>query len=230
MGSLRKLRMLFLIPTIFLSLIFIVERLTPLYHLYPKSSLLCFFTLSQLFLLSAFTLHSSMVHAGRIPFLLARPQRKEFIFLVHDILHNSEFQKLKDFFHHTNHIYDHSIRVSYISYAIAKALRLNYRCAARGGLLHDFFLYDWRERKATDTNKGLHGREHPHIALANAKEQFTVTPLEEDIILKHMFPKTLPLPRYKESFIVSLSDKISSVYEYYMLFQGRLFKRMHQKL
>ncbi|MFA6682577.1 MAG: hypothetical protein WCS35_11170, partial [Sphaerochaeta sp.] len=63
-----------------------------------------------------------MVRIGRIPFLLARPQRKEYIHLVDDILQNQEFRKLKEFFHHTNHIYDHVIRVSYISYAIAKAL------------------------------------------------------------------------------------------------------------
>ncbi len=166
-----------------------------------------------------------MVRIGRIPFLLARPQRKEFILLVDDILLNQEFRKLKDFFHHTNHIYDHVIRVSYISYVIAKALRLDYRSAARGGLLHDFFLYDWRERKANDVSKALHGRQHPHIALANAREQFSVSELEADIIVKHMFPKTLQLPRYKESFVVSLSDKISSVYEYYGHLKCRLMQR-----
>ncbi|MDD4574719.1 MAG: HD domain-containing protein [Sphaerochaeta sp.] len=163
-----------------------------------------------------------MVRIGRIPFLLARPQRKEYIHLVDDILQNQEFRKLKEFFHHTNHIYDHVIRVSYISYAIAKALRLDYRSAARGGLLHDFFLYDWRERKATDTSKAMHGREHPHIALANAKEQFEISELEADIIVKHMFPKTHAMPRYKESFVVSLGDKIASVYEYAIQIRHRL--------
>ncbi len=183
-----------------------------------------FLVISQVSLLAAYHLYSSMTRIGRIPFLLARPQRKEFILLVDDILRNQEFRKLKGFFHHTNHIYDHVIRVSYISYVIAKALRLDYRAAARGGLLHDFFLYDWRERKATDTSKAMHGREHPHIALANARGQFEVSDLEADIIVKHMFPKTLPIPRYKESFVVSLSDKISSVYEYYEQLKDKLMR------
>ena len=112
---------------------------------------------------------------------------------------------------------------------IAKALRLDYRAAARGGLLHDFFLYDWRERKATDTSKAMHGREHPHIALANARGQFEVSDLEADIIVKHMFPKTLPMPRYKESFVVSLSDKISSVYEYYEQLKDKFMRGRRER-
>ncbi len=186
--------------------------------------MILFLVISQISLLLAYHLHSSMVRHERIPSLLGRPQRKEYILLVDDILHNQEFRKLKEFFHHTGDIYDHVIRVSYISYVIAKALHLDYRSAARGGLLHDFFLYDWRARKANDAKKSQHGREHPHIALANAREQFEVNELEADIIVKHMFPKTLPMPRYKESFVVSLGDKIASVYEYSVLVKHRLMR------
>lgn len=206
-------------------MLFIADSFASKFALYSSNSMILFLVISQISLLLAYHLHSSMVRIGRIPFLLARPQRKEFILLVDDILLNQEFRKLKGFFHHTNHIYDHVIRVSYISYVIAKAMRLDYRSAARGGLLHDFFLYDWRERKANDLKRSLHGREHPHIALANAREQFEVTDLEADIIVKHMFPKTMSIPRYKESFVVSLSDKISSVYEYYELLKGRFMAR-----
>ena len=208
-----------------LALLFLAENLTPLYALFSGSSVIFFFVITQVSLLAAYHLYSSMARVGRTPYLFARPQRKEFILLVDDILLNQEFRKLKDFHHHTNHIYDHVIRVSYISYVIAKALRLDYRSAARGGLLHDFFLYDWRARKASDTSRALHGREHPHIALANARGQFEVSDLEADIIVKHMFPKTRAMPRYKESFVVSLSDKISSVYEYYGLLKHRSMQK-----
>jgi uncharacterized protein len=162
-----------------------------------------------------------MVRAGLIPFLIPRPIAWEFNQLVQDILLHEEFLKLKDYFHHTNHIYDHVVRVSYISYVISKIFKLDYKAAARGGLLHDFFLYDWRERKATDANRLLHGREHPHIALANARMYFEVNELEADIILKHMFPKTKPVPRYLESAVVSLSDKISTLYEYFQYYTER---------
>ena len=42
---------------------------------------------------------------------------------------------------------------------------------------------------------------------------FELNELERDIILKHMFPLTLKLPRYRESYIVLLADKYCAVYE-----------------
>ncbi|MGE4453414.1 MAG: HD domain-containing protein [Sphaerochaeta sp.] len=139
---------------------------------------------------------------------------REHELLVSDILSHEEFLKLKQFQHHTGHIYDHVHRVSYLSYRISKALGLDYHAAARGGLLHDFFLYDWRERKSHDEKRSSHGKEHPFIALENAQKYFSVNKKEADIIVKHMFPKTIALPRYRESFIVSLSDKLAAIYEY----------------
>jgi len=140
--------------------------------------------------------------------------RTQYALLVEDILQHEEFLKLKKFRHHTNHIYDHARRVSYLSFRISKALGLDYQAAARGGLLHDFFLYDWRQRKERDAKRSTHGKEHPFIALSNAKTYFPVNALEEDIITKHMFPKTPALPRYKESVVVNICDKISALYEY----------------
>ena len=160
-----------------------------------------------------------------------KPYRKEFLLLTNDILFHEEFSKLKDYHHHANHIYDHVVRVAYISYAISKVLGFDYASAARGGLLHDFFLYDWRERKATDLSRSLHGREHPFIALENARKYFIISDLEEDIIVKHMFPKTRAIPQYKESFVVSISDKLSAIYEYVQQITQiipSLFRRRHK--
>lgn len=164
--------------------------------------------------LLGFHVHFFMVRLEVIPTHIPRPKRREFFLLVQDIISHEEFLKLKTYFHHTDHIYDHVLRVSYFSYYISKVLGLNYREAARGGLLHDFFLYDWRTRKATDSAKALHGKEHPQIALKNARKYFSVSEREADIILKHMFPKTKPVPRYLESVVVSISDKIATLYEY----------------
>ncbi len=144
---------------------------------------------------------------------------REHDLLVQDILQHEEFLRLKEYFHHSNHIYDHVKRVSYLSYRISKALGFDYTASARGGLLHDFFLYDWRVRKATDPKRSLHGKEHPFIALENARRYFSVSAKEEDIIVKHMFPKTLALPRYKESVVVSISDKLAAIYEYLTSFK-----------
>ena len=41
----------------------------------------------------------------------------------------------------------------------------------------------------------------------------SLTPVEQDIILKHMFPLTLQPPRYLESLLVCLVDKGCSLYE-----------------
>ena len=37
--------------------------------------------------------------------------------------------------------------------------------------------------------------------------------IEKDIIVKHMFPLNIKLPRYRESYIVTIADKICSSYE-----------------
>lgn len=168
----------------------------------------------MLLLLISIHIHYMMVRSPYIPLSVLRPSRAEYYGLVHDILVHDEFLRLDDFFHHSGSIYDHVKRVSYMAYSISKVLSLDYLSAARGGLLHDFFLYDWRKRKEQDASRRLHGREHPYIALENAEEHFSVNERERDIITKHMFPKTLPPPRYIESVIVSLSDKIAAMIEY----------------
>jgi uncharacterized protein len=99
-------------------------------------------------------------------------------------------------------------------------LKLDYQSAARGALLHDFFLYDWRNHDVPDLPAGkFHGIEHPKIALANAKKHFVLNDIEKDIVRKHMWPLTLVPPKYKESFIVSFADKYLASKEFVTKFQ-----------
>jgi uncharacterized protein len=172
--------------------------------------------------LVALHLYFILVRKGFIPHFFPRSHKREFLSIVKEITSNKEFAKLKNYQHHTNHIYDHLLRVAYISYTIAKSLKLDYVSATRGALLHDFFLYDWREKKRTDDKRSSHGKEHPYIALANATKHFEINDVEADIIVKHMFPKTKQLPFYKESYLVSLADKMATVAEYLGLFKKRL--------
>lgn len=108
----------------------------------------------------------------------------------------------------------HSIAVSYYSYRLALALRLpvHYRDLIRGGLLHDYFLYNWRE---PDCPYKWHGFLHPRVALRNAEADLRLTDIERDIIRRHMFPLTPVPPKYRESIIVSLVDKACAVYEFF---------------
>ncbi len=43
---------------------------------------------------------------------------------------------------------------------------------------------------------------------------FSINKIEEDIILKHMFPLNIDIPKYRESWIVTVADKISASIEF----------------
>ena len=151
-----------------------------------------------------------------------RPFEDEYYEAINDIYEHEAFLKLKEFFHHNSSIYEHVQDVAYLSYRISKYLKLDYRSAARGALLHDFFLYDWRNHDVPDLpRKKFHGIEHPTIAVDNARKYFSINEIEEDIIKKHMWPLTLVPPKYKESFIVSFADKYLSSKEFIVEFKKR---------
>ncbi len=159
-----------------------------------------------------------------------RPFEKEYYETVQDILQHGEFLKLKDYFHHNSSIYHHVHDVAYLSYRISKYLKLDYRSTARGALLHDFFLYDWRNHDVPDLpRKKFHGLEHPKIAVVNAKKHFSINDIEEDIIKKHMWPLTLVPPKYKESYIVSFADKYLSSVEFIHEYKKRINRRQEKK-
>lgn len=135
----------------------------------------------------------------------------EFHNCINDLIQNEAVRSMKNFIQHSNvTCLDHSINVAYHSYKICVKLGFDYKSAARGGLLHDFFLYDWHKTKP---DKGMHGFTHPYAALENANRLFVLNKLEKDIICKHMWPLTLKLPRYKESFVVTLMDKYCAFME-----------------
>ena len=133
----------------------------------------------------------------------------EYMEIVSEILKNREFNKLKDFTHHKTTRMEHSKRVAYLSYRICKKLDLDYVSAARGGLLHDFFLNKYNTK---NSRKLLIS--HPSIALNNAKKHFVLSDKEKNIIKCHMFPVSISVfPKYRESVVVSLVDKVMWFYE-----------------
>ncbi|URZ16081.1 HDIG domain-containing metalloprotein [Clostridium felsineum] len=140
---------------------------------------------------------------------------REFNKCISDLISEDIVLSMDKFIQHSNvSCLDHCIYVSYISYSICKKLKLDYRAAARGALLHDFFLYDWHKTKSKD---GLHGFTHPYTALRNANNFFDLSEKEQDIIVKHMWPLTLKLPKYKESFVVVFADKYCAILEIFKI-------------
>jgi len=136
---------------------------------------------------------------------------KEYKDCIRDLISHELTRTMKDYIQHGDiSCLDHSLYVSYMSYKICRKLGFDSKSAARGGLLHDFFLYDWHKGKPY---KGLHGFIHPKIALQNADKYFTLNDIERDIIRKHMWPLTISLPKYKETFVVLMVDKYCATME-----------------
>ncbi len=147
----------------------------------------------------------------------------EFFNCISELLEISDVQQLSNFAQHfkTNRL-QHSLNVAYYSYRICKRLGLDYRSAARAGVLHDLFLYDWRKEKQPEGN---HAKAHPRVALRNAERIADLNKVEKDAIVKHMWPLTVRPPRYKESMIVSMADKYSACYEIALQISSKLQKK-----
>ena len=149
---------------------------------------------------------------------------KEFISIINDIISHPKVQKLKEYRQHCNTTrFEHCLFVSYYSYLICKKMNLDYKSSARAGMLHDLFLYDWRKRQ--NGRKGLHAYTHPKEALKNASNLFNLNNKEKDIILKHMWPVTLPFPKYKESYIITFVDKHCALSESIFALKNFCFRK-----
>ena len=147
----------------------------------------------------------------------------DFFLIIDDIISNETVQKMRNFRQHCDtSCYDHCLRVAYYSYYISKKLGLDYISTARAAMIHDLFLYDWRKKYREVEIDGLHAFVHSKIALQNALQLFDLNAIEKDIILKHMWPVTLPFPRYKETYIVTLMDKYSALKESYLYYVSQL--------
>ena len=140
------------------------------------------------------------------------------------LIENTRFEETKKYIQHGNtSVYEHSVKVAYMScYLVEKlGIKVNSQSMIRGALLHDYFLYDWHDGNA---HEGLHGFRHPYKALKNAKEDLVINHIEENIILRHMFPLVPIPPACKESWIVTLADKISAMEETMVVFKNRFLK------
>jgi len=150
---------------------------------------------------------------------------KEYYDIVANIITNDKFKDLKNDVHHSTNKYDHLLRVSKLSYKMAKLTKSDVEATTRAGVLHDFF---FGGRKDCQANSYLN---HPYTSAMNAKEIFNINDFEADIIKTHMFHHTFfrslfPFinpqekvkikegkPKSKEAWIVCLADLLVSAYE-----------------
>lgn len=143
----------------------------------------------------------------------AMADQRQFQNVLMDTIVRSRLLQSDQYIQHGNTtVLRHSVAVAWFSLYLAGKLRVpvHKEELVRGALLHDYFLYDWHEK---DESHRLHGFRHPYTALRNAMEIYDLTPIEQDIIKRHMFPLTPIPPRYRESVLVCIADKICSAYE-----------------
>lgn len=114
--------------------------------------------------------------------------------------------------HGSTTVFAHCVKVACFSLFLANKLHIpvNTHALLRGALLHDYFLYDWHEKNA---GHRFHGFTHPATALKNAQEDFMLTPVEKDIIARHMFPLCPIPPRCREAWLVCAADKYCALLE-----------------
>lgn len=153
---------------------------------------------------------------------------QEYIECIRDLIDHDMVRSMKNYIQHGDiDCLEHSLYVSYSGYLVCRRMGLDYCSAARGGLLHDFFLYDWHVK---GSHEGLHGLTHPRVALENANKYFHLNDMEQDVICKHMWPMTIKPPEYKETCIVIAADKYCAFMEIFDFGERKNVRRLQSLL
>ncbi len=145
--------------------------------------------------------------------------KNEYKEITEKILNDENFKLLKNERHHGTNRYDHSRRVSFLSFLLCKLFKGDEKAGAEAGLLHDFFY-----------GKSSY-LEHPQVSSANAKKYFNISDKEASIIESHMYHLALLKnsytffkkdnkvkakeykPNCKEGYIVCFADMLVSIFE-----------------
>lgn len=140
--------------------------------------------------------------------------QESFAELAHPTWETAAFHQMDAYIQHgTTTTMEHCVAVAATSLALSRHLpvRFHERELVCGALLHDYFLYDWHVKGAAPD--AWHGFTHPYHALANAERDFSLTPIERDVISHHMFPFVPIPPHTREGWIVTVADKWCTVRE-----------------
>ncbi len=131
-----------------------------------------------------------------------------------EILSSSNMIKSQEYYQHgAISVYEHSLKVAVCCLKLVDKFNINVDKSSlvRGALLHDFFLYDWHNKD--DGSHRWHGFKHAKTALKNANKEFKLNKVEKNMILSHMFPLNMVIPKYKESIVLTIADKLCAFKE-----------------
>ncbi len=131
----------------------------------------------------------------------------EFNNIISDIIKSDKFITLKDENHHGISRLEHSLNVSKVAYRLSRKFKLKkIKDITRAALLHDLYNDD-------ELIGEISLIAHSKKASENALQYFNVNKRQLNAINAHMFPLSKTLPKYTESWMVTLSDKIVAIYE-----------------
>ena len=148
---------------------------------------------------------------------------RDFVTTTEELLGSDTVRSMGQWKHHGPiTTLDHSLFVAYLSYRWARFLHLDARAAARGGLLHDLYLYDSKDKSA---HPGWQCFDHPRTAAKNAQALTDLSPKEKNIILSHMWPLGGALPRSPEAWLVDLVDTICAGLEVFRIYHPAKLRR-----
>lgn len=138
---------------------------------------------------------------------LTKEKKEELEKIYYRFLNDNLVSRMKDIsMHRGSNCFIHSFLVAKL--ALKRALRrkkeLNLEAIVVSSILHDYYLYDWRNNRMLLKK---HGKNHPKIANENAKRDFDITEEESEIILSHMWPINFRcFPKSIEARIVNNAD------------------------
>ncbi|MBE5936103.1 MAG: HD domain-containing protein [Lachnospiraceae bacterium] len=124
-----------------------------------------------------------------------------------EIRQNPRFKECDKYISHGNtSVKTHVITVTLLALNLSEKLKIKVDKIKliRGALLHDFYLYDWHDKKLIE----LHGFHHPKKAVREALKDYNLSEIEIDIIKHHMFPLTYNAPKSREARLLCIADKI----------------------
>ncbi len=146
---------------------------------------------------------------------ITQEEKEELNKIYQEFLSHPLILKMKEIpMHRGSNCYLHSFKVT--KRVMNKAIEhpgIDYKNLLIASILHDYYLYDWR---AHHELKKKHGRNHPSIAISNAKRDFNISEEAAEIIRCHMWPLTPhDYPKNFESKLLNIIDDEIATVEFF---------------
>lgn len=145
---------------------------------------------------------------------ITEEEKKELEDIYQSLLNDDKVKRMLNIpMHRGSNCYIHSFMVAKIAMrkAIKKKRPVDLKSLLYACIFHDYYLYDWRKDRSL--LKG-HGKNHPSIAVKNAKEDFNIPDSSAQIIKSHMWPINFKqYPKGREAKLLSIADKKVAIRE-----------------